>query len=312
MNSLSRWYKLNLVMVMIGLVLLTLACARLDRREPAAAETPPTPAEVHNVAPASGSSVGEIEVGGQTRRYRLHVPPDTQSGQAVPLVINLHGLNSNAEQQETVSRMSNLADRAGFIVVYPEGLGSSQNWKFGDGPEGQADVNFIRELIRRLQSQFNLDSRRIYATGISNGAEMSYRLACDLSDTIAAVGLVSGGYPRFACEPVRPVPVVVFHGTADNVLAYEGHPPLMLPVREWAIGWAARNGCAATPQITFQQGEVNGETWGTCREGATVTLYTITGKGHSWPGSQMPARITTQDINATQVIWEFFAAHPLP
>lgn len=299
--------KLNLLLVFTALMLLTLACARLDHREQ------PSPTEAANTAaPAPGSSVGEIEVDGQTRRYRLHVPPATQSGQAVPLVINLHGLNSTAGQQETVSRMSDLADRVGFIVVYPEGLGSSQKWSFGGGAEGRADVAFIRELIRRLQSQFSLDPRRIYATGISNGAEMSYRLACDLADTIAAVGLVSGGYPPLECQPSRPVPVVVFHGTADNVLAYEGHPPLMLPVREWTVAWAARNGCAPTPKITFQQGDVSGETWDNCRENATVTLYTITGKGHSWPGSNMPARITTQDINATQVIWDFFVAHPLP
>lgn len=299
--------KLNLLLIITTLALLPLACARLDHRE----QLPP--AEAHNAAaPAPGSSLGEIEVGGQTRRYRLHVPADIQAGRAMPLVINLHGLNSNAEQQETVSRMSDMADQVGFVVVYPEGLGSSQKWSFGGGPEGQADVAFIRELIRRLQSQFSLDPHRIYATGISNGAEMSYCLACDLSDTIAAVGLVSGGYPPLECQPSRPVPVVVFHGTADNVLAYEGHPPLMLPVREWAVGWAARNGCAPTPQITFQKGDVSGETWDNCRENATVTLYTITGKGHSWPGSTMPARITTQDINATQVIWEFFKDHPLP
>ncbi len=83
-------------------------------------------------------------------------------------MINLHGLNFNAGQQETVSRMSDLADRVGFIVVYPEGLGSSQKWNFGGRPEGQTDVEFIRELTRRLQSQLSLDPHRIYATGISN------------------------------------------------------------------------------------------------------------------------------------------------
>jgi len=209
--------------------------------------------------------------------------------------------------------MTAKADRAGFIVAYPEGLGDPQSWKFGNRAEGQADVAFIRDLIQQLQSQYRIDAQRIYVTGISNGAEMSYRLACDLGDVIAAFAPVAGGYPAFDdCPATRPVPVIAFHGTDDQLLPYAGKPPLLLPVHDWVAGWAARNGCANPPAVIMQQGDVTGKHWGGCRAGADVVLYTIIGKGHSWPGSAMPARITTRDIDATDLIWEFFAAHPKP
>jgi polyhydroxybutyrate depolymerase len=260
-----------------------------------------------------GDYVEEIASGGQTREYRLHVPPSYRPGQPMPLIINLHGYNSNAAQQEHVSGMSAKADEAGFIVAYPEGLGSPQSWHFGPGAAAAADLEFIRALISHLQEQLSIDSARIYATGISNGAQMSNRLGCDLSDVIAAIGPVSGGYPPSDdCNPVRPVPVVAFHGTADKLIPYEGKGRLLLSAPEWAATWAARNGCDPTPAVTFQHGEVKGETWDNCQDGADVTLYTIEGRGHSWPGSDMPPEITTQDIDATDVIWEFFAAHPKP
>lgn len=294
---------------LIVFVLVAVACARAERREPSQEPSPPPASSAKSIAP--GDYVEEITSGGQVRRYRLHVPPKYQAGQPVALIINLHGYNSNAEQQENVSQMSVKANTAGFIAVHPEGLGSPQSWKFANRTEGASDIDFIRDLIRRLQSKLSIDAKHIYVTGISNGAQMSYRLACDLGDTIAAFAPVAGGYPPFKdCEPPRPVPVVAFHGTADNLMLYDGQPPIFLPVREWAASWAARNGCNPTPKVTLKKGEVTGETWSGCRDGADVVLYTITGKGHSWPGSSMPARITTQDIVATDVMWEFFAAHP--
>jgi polyhydroxybutyrate depolymerase len=209
------------------------------------------------------------------------------------------------------------ADRAGFIAVYPEGLGTPQAWHFGPEATGAADLDFMRDLIRRLEGQLSIDPARIYATGISNGAQMADRLGCEPSDQVAAIAPVSGGYPRAeACRPVRPVPVVAFHGTADNLLPYEklGQGKLMFPIPEWAANWAARNGCSATPAVTFQRGQVTRQTWGNCREGADVVLYTVEGGGHSWPGSNIAPQsgITTQDIDATDVIWEFFAAYPKP
>jgi polyhydroxybutyrate depolymerase len=161
----------------------------------------------------------------------------------------------------------------------------------------------------------SIDPGRIYVTGISNGAQMTNRLGCESSDLIAAIAPVSGGYSGAEeCRPGRPVPVVAFHGTADHLIPYEGKGQLLLPAREWAAAWAARNGCNSKPTVTFQHGQVSGETWGGCRQGAEVVFYTVEGGGHSWPGSDMVPQlgITTKDINATDVIWEFFVAHPMP
>ncbi len=295
--------------------LLATACARPLRQE---AEPPPTTAVTSGTGSfAPGDTVETLVSSGQTRTYRLHVPPGYQPGQAWPLVVSLHGFNSNGTQQERFSKMSVKADQAGFIAVYPEGLGDPQAWHFGPEAGGAADRIFIGDLIRRLEGQLSIDPARIYATGISNGAQMTDRLGCELADQVAAIAPVSGGYPRAeACRPSRPVPVVAFHGTADNLLPYEGlgQGKLMVPIPEWAANWAARNGCNATPAVTFQRGQVTGQTWGNCREGADVVLYTVEGGGHSWPGSDIAPEmgITTQDINATDVIWEFFAAHPKP
>lgn len=258
---------------------------------------------------AAGTTVETITIGGAAREYRLHVPAG--AARSVALVISLHGYSSNAAQQEQVSQMSAKADAAGFVVAYPQGLGSPASWRFGGGAEGQADVAFIRELIAKLVGQLGLDPARVYVAGISNGAEMSYRLACDLGSTIAAFASVAGGYPPLpSCQSAPATPAIAFHGTADELLPYAGKPPLLQPVREWAAEWAAHNGCAPTPTTILQQGEVTGEQWGGCAGGADVALYTIEGKGHSWPGSNMPAAITTRTISATDLIWGFFAAHP--
>jgi polyhydroxybutyrate depolymerase len=264
---------------------------------------------------APGDYVEELLSGGQMRSYRLHIPPAYQPSKSMPLVINLHGLNSNAAQQERLSGMSRKADAAGFIVVYPEGLGDPQTWHFGPEVGGAADLQFMRDLILGPEQRLNVDPARVYTTGISNGAQMTNRMGCELADLVAAIAPVSGGYFRAQrCDPSRPVPVVAFHGTADQLLPYEGQGQLLLPVREWAAGWAARNGCGASPTISFQHGQVTGETWGGCRASADVVLYTIEGGGHSWPGSATAPRlgITTKDINATDAIWEFFDAHPKP
>ncbi len=157
------------------------------------------------------TTVETLSVDGKQRSFRLHVPSSYQVSQSVPLVIRLHGFTSNGFQEEQISQFSQKADVEGFVVVYPEGTGNPQRWYFGPLEYGQKDVNFIRAIISTLENRYAIDPHRIYANGISNGAEMSYRLACDLADQIAAFGFVSGAYiPFTGCHPVRPVPIVVF------------------------------------------------------------------------------------------------------
>lgn len=169
--------------------------------------------------------------------------------------------------------MSVKADEDGFIAVHPEALGTPQTWHFGVAAEAQTDLMFFRDLINNLESQWSIDPKRIYVTGMLNGAQMTNHLGCELSDIIAAIGPVSGGYPSLQnCNPVQPLPVVSFHGTADNLIPYEGQGQILLPAREWAAGWASHNGCDQTPKVPLQKGQVTGGTWANYREGADVIL----------------------------------------
>jgi len=253
---------------------------------------------------------------GRTRTVRVHVPKGYNSQTRTPVVINFHGRNSTASQQELLSGMTPKSDAAGFLLVYPTGVG--QTWNDGlccgqAQSENVDDVAFTKDLIDELNAKLCVDNKRIFATGLSNGAFMANRLACELSDRIAAIGPVAGQLLTTSCAPTRPVPLMHFHGTADNVVAYGGQ--FGTPSVESSIkAWAARNGCAATPTATYAKGDTTCETYGSCKQGADVTLCKIEGGGHTWPGGFAVPGLgkTTKDIDATDAMWSFFAAHPMP
>ncbi|MDY6876325.1 MAG: PHB depolymerase family esterase [Chloroflexota bacterium] len=293
----------------VFLILKTIIGTRPGRWALVSAQTL-TVIDCSEVNPTPGDYLVEVESSGQTRQFRLHIPLGHQASNPMPLVINLHGYGGSGAQQEVLSDMSDKADEAGFIAVHPEGRGTPQGWYVGPAVEGQQeDVQFIRDLVHCLEDRLSIDPVRVYATGFSNGGGMANRLGCDLSDVIAAIGPVSGAYFSFdICQPVRPVPVVAFHGTADEIVPYDGGA-LLPPIPEWAADWAVRNDCSLTSTVTYSQGDIVGETWADCTDNATVTLYTIEDGRHTWPGSDSPG--ATQDITATDTIWEFFSAHSL-
>jgi len=276
--------------------------------------------------PPSGEINGRIVSGGEERTYVLHIPKNFDPSSPTPLVISLHGFAEWPAHQMEISRWNDLADREGFLVVYPAGTGFPLHWRTrGDSSDPNlpmTDVRFISDLIDRLMVEYKIDPARIYANGLSNGGGMSDVLACTLAERIAAIGGVSGAYlfPRGECRPPRPVPVIAFHGTDDPIVPYGGgesasfHEPFP-PVAEWAAGWAARNGCTGKPESISPSGEVTGIRYGACREGAEVILYTIHGGGHACPGGEpLPEWLvgrTTRDIDATAVMWEFFRLHTL-
>jgi len=272
----------------------------------------------------SNRTNGRLESSGETRRYLLYVPESYDPNTPTPLVISIHGFAEWPAHQMQISGWNDLADQHGFIVVYPMGTGFPLRWRTSDAPgsDGDAslDVTFISELIDQLAGEYNLDPTRIYANGLSNGGGMSFVLACRLSERIAAVGMVSGAYfmPWEACNPARPVPAIVFHGTADKIVPYQGSPSSRhgapLPaIPGWVDTLAQRSGCDEAPQDLPPSGEVTGVQYTACS--ANVVFYTIPGGGHGWPGGEpIPAWIvgyTTQDIDASAVMWEFFTLHPL-
>jgi polyhydroxybutyrate depolymerase len=260
----------------------------------------------------SGCSAGtydqQISSGGQLRQYRLHIPSGTQPNIPLPLVFGLHGAGSSGPEFENYSGFSVLSNQAGFIVVYPQGLGDLANW---DTLPNSTDVSFIRDLLDAIETRCNIDPKRVFASGHSRGGGMANRLGCDLSDRIAAIAPLSGDYENGEySSPAKPVAVVAFHGTADPTIPYNGfglpgairesYTRIGTPIPTWAANWAERNGCNAKASTVFQQEQVSGQEWTQCQSGADVLLYTITGGTHAWP---------TQ-VNAAQMLWGFFTLHP--
>jgi polyhydroxybutyrate depolymerase len=286
-----------------------------------------------------------LQSGARERSYIVHVPKDTLTN-PWPVVLNLHGGGSSAAGQQAYSRMDEVADREGFLVVYPNGTGRLAEhlltWNAG-GCCGYAarnnvdDVAFIRAVIDDLAERAEIDRERIYATGLSNGAMMAYRLAAEASDLIAAIAPVAGARRSLPATARRPVPILHIHSVNDTRALYGGGlgPPYPLtsvrvqhPSVEQLLGqWAKYDGCPARPSVSPP---VRGEghsashtatrlTYGPCNAGAEIVLLKLNGPGHVWPGastdylgevlgSQSKAfGPTTNVIDANREIWRFFS-----
>jgi polyhydroxybutyrate depolymerase len=273
-----------------------------------------------------GTTVGTLTMAGE-RTFRVHVPPGP-AGIARPLVLMFHGGGGSGRQFELNSAgMDPIADREDFITVYPDGLGALKTWN-GGGCCGYAvenqvdDVGFVVALLDQLERQLCVDRRRVFATGMSNGAVLSHRLACELADRLAAVAPVSGTDMTSRCTPSRAIPLLQIHGTADGHVPFRGGQGCgptnvsFTSVPETISRWRTRNGCGEGSSVTFTQGEGSCTSYAGCR--ADVTLCSIEGGGHNWPGGEPPADLVPCPGNgfqsasfvASEVIWRFFAAHP--
>lgn len=253
-----------------------------------------------------------LESGGLTREYTVHVPTSYAGTDPVPLVLDFHGYTSDAGQQALLSGMDDKADEEGFVSVHANGY--MRSWNAGDCCGGSMsggidDVAFVRALIDDVASRVCIDRRRVYATGMSNGGFLSHRLACQASDVIAAIAPVAGviGVPDEECAPGRAVPVMHFHGTSDRIVPYEGGGISgFRSVADTVDSWATRNGCTDTAEVTHMMGDTTCETRDACDAGAEVTLCTIEGFGHWWPGNGSDV-----GIDATDAMWTFFSRFSL-
>jgi polyhydroxybutyrate depolymerase len=268
-------------------------------------------------------SNGYIVSSGQTREYLVYVPGSYDRNKPTPLVISMHAAGLWGAAQEEMSQWNAVAEREGFIVVYPTGARGSgpRIWHMEPG-RLETDVTFISDLIDKLSADYNIDPARIYANGLSNGGGMAFVLSCTLSNRIAAVGMVSAAQlvPWSWCADPRPVPMITFHGTADPVVPYAGGKTWVAPrafpnIPMWTANWAARNRCAPNPTDSAVAPNVTRRTYTGCADDAAVELYTIRGGGHDWPGGRpVPEWLcgpVSYGIDATSRMWAFFRAHRL-
>ncbi|AKU16066.1 alpha/beta hydrolase family esterase [Luteipulveratus mongoliensis] len=268
-------------------------------------------------APVDGQHT--VSSGGRARTYELHLPAGYRTWRAWPVVIAYHGRGNTGAGTQAFSGLDNLP----AIVVYPNGVigtgdGERQAWEGAPySAPGVDDVAFTGDLLDSLESDLCVDTRRVYATGKSNGAGFTGILACELSDRITAIAPVSGAfYPTGRpCNPSRRVPVIDFHGTADTTIPYAGDADRGLPaIRDWVGAWADRDGCRTRPHETRVAYDVARYDWHGCRSGSDVAHVAVVGGGHTWPGedSYSGGGYATHSIEAHDVMWTFLRGQRLP
>ncbi len=300
---------------------------------------------------------------GLTRFYKVHIPASYKKENKTALLLALHGGGGSAESGPEFFGLNAKADKEGFIVVYPQGTGKKILGKsFGVWNAGECcglavknnvdDVGFINALIEKMKTDYRVDEKKIYVTGMSNGAQMAYRLACELSDKIAAIA-PSGSEGRFqTCAPKRPVPTLHIQGKKDPCSLYNGGlcgkcasdfwkkigaPEAYgewncLSMHNYMDKWRKINTCSAELKTTFQSKGVACESYGDCPQNAEVTLCSVDNLGHNWAGQssygidacdkkpngaicnlwKKSVGPLSQELNANDYMWEFFKKHPLP
>lgn len=276
-----------------------------------------------------------MQVDGRERTYTYHVPAGYDRSRPVPLVLALHGRLGQGSGEERLSHLDKVGDAHGFLVVYPDGL--DRSWADGRGgtPSDRKnvdDVKFLSNLIDQLEREYRIDTTRIYGTGMSNGGFMSGRLACELSGRIAAVAIVAASLSESVatnCHPEQPISVLVLLGTEDPLVPLSGGPlgrntsgGVVLSHDATVQTFAKLDRCSGEPKkerIADQAGDgttIDVTTYASCASGTEVRGYVVNGGGHAWPGGMqyLPASMigkTSKNMDASEVIWEFFSRHTL-
>jgi polyhydroxybutyrate depolymerase len=264
---------------------------------------------------------GSVIHDGIQRDYILYIPAIYDGSADFPLVLNFHGFGSNANEQMFYGDFRDIADTEGFLLVHPQGtsLNGSQYWNVGSpGSSGSTidDVGFTEALIDELANLYTINLDRVYATGMSNGGFMSFLLACQLSEKIAAIASVTGSMTLDTydnCNAQHPTPILQIHGTSDNIVPYNGNTG-SLSIDDVISYWVNYNNCDTNPTITTfpdldpSDGSIVEHIVYTGGDNASTTEHMkVIGGGHTWPGSVFILPGTNQDINASNEIWEFFS-----
>lgn len=299
-------------LVLAGALTGVAACDRGD--------APPIQASTQRIA-------GVLEHAGRQREYTLVLP----AGEARPLVLALHGGGGSASQFESTSLLTPKAEAAGYAVAYLDGTGgallSIQTWNAGAccgqaRDNGVDDVGFVRALIDDLVARYPIDRRRVFATGHSNGGMMSYRLACELADRVAAIAPNASALMFDPCAPSRPVPILHAHSKLDENVPYlggagsgPGTDGITFPeTRAMLDAWAARDACPASPQTEAQAGQTTTR-WAGCGGGASIEYHLSDDGGHAWPGGLPGSAMgdtPTQVFDLNDLLLTFFSRYQLP
>jgi polyhydroxybutyrate depolymerase len=268
--------------------------------------------------PAGQTVKVPLASGGYDRQYLLHVPAGYDPRRPTPVVLAFHGRKGDGTDIEAFSGI----DALDAIAVYPVGLPGDAGepaWQGAPYQPPSDDVLFVSDLLDHLQSDLCVDPARIYATGKSNGGGFTALLACRLSHRIAAFATVAGAfYPETTqgCGPGTPVSIVDFHGTADPTVGYDGetssHGEPLPALLDWIQGWADHDQCGPAATTTIGT-DVTEFAFQHCAGSSDVVHYRIAGAGHTWPGELVDSGpgSATHTISATDVLWQFFLAHPL-
>lgn len=289
-----------------------------------------TPKQPEPLGP--GDHTRTLMMAEQMRTYLVHVPKGFDPKKPVPVVLALHGAAMNGSMMVWFSGLNKTSDNEGFIVVYPSGTGTGPflTWNAG-GFKGKMaegrpdDVAFIAKLLDDLGTVVKVDEKRVYACGMSNGGMMCYRLAAELSNRMAAIAPVAGTIAIEESKPKRPVPVIHFHGSQDNMVPFEmkkGKTPSFMNlkgVEESVQTWVKLNGCDEKPKtdVLSKDGDemkVTRSVYSGGKNGAEVVLIVIEGGGHTWPGQQPPVGFigkSAKNVSANDLMWDFFQKHKL-
>jgi polyhydroxybutyrate depolymerase len=265
-----------------------------------------------------------VTIDGLRRSFVVHIPAGLRDLPA-PVILAFHGGFGTPESFERTTRLGDVGVRAGFVVVFPRGVGRS--WNAGDccGPAERRDVDdveFVRVLVKDLGSLVAVDSARIFAIGFSNGGKFAYRLVCAMWGRISAMTSVAGtmSTDQASCRSVKPVSVMHIHGTADRFGPYGGGPSKFRSIEQQSVPatvqfWLRRHRCSSRARVTYAHAKARCRAHSQCDGGVEMQLCTVAGMGHQWPGAA--ARLErilgpgNDDLDATRLSVEFFLRHPI-
>lgn len=311
---------------------------------------PPTTVRTQAAVASAGCRAGattavtaerhDLSSGGQPRWYLLTTPQLADGAKPVPLVLDFHGLSEGATVHVQMTQFGRLAQAKGFVVAFPNGMGKPVQWNISDQSSANPDLGFVTKVLDTIEADHCIDTTRVYATGLSDGALFSSLLACTMADRFAAVAPVAGVAMPKGCNPARPIPVLAFHGTADPILLFNGGigdrltqvlggksdiktTPTTVPTDLHGAGypaavadWAAKDGCDAKATDTRVAKDLIRRTY-RCPAGVGVEFYIVEGGGHAWPGSALSKSIativgpTTSSIDATAEIYRWVTQYQL-